>query len=131
VIVLLVVNLLCTRWLDREWDRWIAAGSGEKIEARLTKMRTGKVMRHPVRWITGGSILFVGLAALITNPVLVIVVARLVGGKPVPRGRITLASIAYAIGMSVLCCAIGFGIGEGVGPHSGGVVALGGLRSIR
>jgi hypothetical protein len=55
VALVLAFNLWAYRWIDREWDGWIAGERGQKIEKKLAKMRTGRFMSHPVRWVTSGS----------------------------------------------------------------------------
>jgi hypothetical protein len=65
-VVLTVVNTALCTWVDRWWDLF-AAGPGIKIEERLEKMRRGRFMRHPVRWITGGSAFWYSLAAMLSK----------------------------------------------------------------
>ena len=48
-------------------------------------------------WIEGGSDRQYALASALANPVLVVALARTVGGSPIREGRIRLGSIAYAI----------------------------------
>jgi uncharacterized membrane protein (Fun14 family) len=47
-VALIVINVASCRWLQRHWDSWIA-GNGERIEAKLEKMRASRVMKHPGR----------------------------------------------------------------------------------
>jgi hypothetical protein len=113
VAVVLAFNLWACRWIDREWDGWIAGERGQKIEKKLAKMLTGRFMSHLVRWVTSGSSALFAVAATIINPALVTVVARMLGGQRVGERKILVASLTYAIIESLLWTAIGYGIGEG------------------
>jgi len=77
-------------------------------------MRQRKVMRHPANWITSGSDAWFTLGAMLINPVIVVGIARLVGGAPVTRRRILFASIAYSVFVSLILCALGLGLGDGI-----------------
>ena len=68
--MLIVINVACCRWVQRHWDIWIA-GNGERVEAKLDKMRKSRVMKHPVAWITRGSDWWFALATAIVNPIIV------------------------------------------------------------
>jgi hypothetical protein len=114
VFLILAFNLWACRWIDREWDGWAAGERGQKIEAKLAKMRTGRFMSHPVRWVTSDSSFLFAFGATIINPALVTVVARLLGGGRVGERKIFAASITYAIVESFVWTAIGYGIGQGV-----------------
>jgi hypothetical protein len=87
VALVLAFNLWACRWIDREWDGWIAGERGQKIETKLAKMRTGRFVSHPVRWVTSGSSWLFAVAATIINPALVTVVARMLGGRGSASGR--------------------------------------------
>jgi hypothetical protein len=113
VALVLVFNLWACRWIDRKWDGWIAGERAQKIETKLAKMRTGRLMRHPVRWVTSGSSWLFAVGATIINPALVTVVARMLGGQRVGERKILVASLSYAIIESLLWTAIGYGAGEG------------------
>ena len=112
-VVLCVVNLAACRWLDRQWTVW-ASSYGERLEARLEKMRRGQVMRHPVKWITEGSAAWFVLAALFINVVLAVGVARLISGQPVPEGRTRTAAIVYSVFIAALYAAVGWAVGDNV-----------------
>jgi hypothetical protein len=73
-------------WLSL-WDGWIA-GHGERVEARLEKLRSGRITRHPVEWVRRGSVGWFALAAILLNAVVAVAVARLVGGEPVGARRV-------------------------------------------
>jgi hypothetical protein len=98
VFLILAFNLWACRWIDREWDGWAAGERGQKIEAKLTKMRTGRFMSHPVRWVTSDSSFLFAFGATIINPALVTVVARLLGAgasaseRSSPRPSLTRSS---------------------------------------
>jgi urease accessory protein UreF len=113
VVLVLAFNLWACGWIDREWDRWTAGQRGQKIETKLAKMRTGRFMHHPVRWVTSGSSWLFAVGATIINPALVTVVARMLGGQRVGERRILVASLTYAVVESLLWTAVGFGAGEG------------------
>ena len=109
MLLILAFNLWACHWIDRQWDGWMAGERGQKIEAKLSKLRTGRFMRHPVRWVTSGSsFLFAFAAALVT------VVAHLLGGQRVGERKIFVASLTYAIAASLVFTAIGYGIGKAV-----------------
>ena len=82
VVILTAVNTALCSWLDRSWGPFIA-GPGKRLESRLEKMRNGRVMRHPVRWITEGSSIGYSIAAMLTNAITCVGLARVIGGKPV------------------------------------------------
>jgi hypothetical protein len=92
----------------------MAGERGHKIQAKLSKLRTGRFMRHPVRWVTSGSSFLFAFASTLLNPALVTVVARLLGGQRVGERTIFVASLTYAILSSLVFTAIGFGIGKAV-----------------
>ena len=84
-VVLTLINGACCRWVERQWDAWIA-GNAKRMETALAKRRKSRLMRHPVAWITRGSDAWFTLAAILMNPVIVIALARTIGGPPVgPR----------------------------------------------
>jgi cation transporter-like permease len=85
---------------------------GHKIQAKLSKLRTGRFRRHPVRWVTSGSSFLFAFASTLLNPALVTVVARLLGGQRVGERKILVASLTYAILSSLVLTAIGFGVGK-------------------
>lgn len=111
VVVAIVVNVAAGTYVDGNWDRWIATKPGQKVEAKLTKMRAGRIMRHPVRWITEGSSFLFAAAAFLINPVIVTGIARLVSGKPIGARRIRVASVAYAIFVALVFTALGRAVG--------------------
>ena len=106
----LVLNLLCCRWVNTHWTQF-AAGSGARVERRLEKMRSGGVMRRPVGWIERGSDAQFALAAMLLNAVWVVAFARILGGKPVGRRRIVIASAAYAVGAAGVESLVGWLLG--------------------
>ncbi len=48
------INIACCNWVQRSWDSWIH-GRGAKLEARLEKRRRGRLLKHPLGWITRDS----------------------------------------------------------------------------
>ena len=54
------------------------------------------------------------LAAVIVNAIFVVGVARFLGGGPVDRRRIMLASAAYSITFAAFFAAVGFGAGDAI-----------------
>ena len=114
MLLILAFNLWACHWIDRQWDGWMAGERGQKIEAKLSKLRTGRFMRHPVRWVTSGSSFLFAFAATLLNPALVTVAAHLLGGQRVGEQKIFVASLTYAIAASLVFTAIGYGIGKAV-----------------
>jgi hypothetical protein len=108
--VLTLVNVACCSWLERRGDDH-APG---RIEARLERLGSSRLMRRPVQWITRGSSASFVLAAVIVNAIFVVGVARFLGGGPVDRRRIMLASAAYSITFAAFFVAVGFGAGDAI-----------------
>ena len=99
------------RWVDRRWDDWLS-GNGSRIGKRLDGMRESRLMRHPVGWIERGSDRWYALAAAIANPILVLAMARSIGGEPVGERRILLGSVAYAVPYVAIWTFVGWAFGE-------------------
>ena len=110
-IVLTLVNTALCTWVDRWWDLF-AAGPGRKIEERLEKMRRGRIMRHPVRWITEGSAFWYSLAAMLTNAIQCVGIARIVGGAPVGQRRVRLAAVSFSVFEAGLFALLGWAMGD-------------------
>src|SRR5262249_31590566 len=91
-----LLSIGCCRWLDRRWDEWLL-GDGARIEHRLERMRASRLMQRPVGWIQSSSDRRYAVAAALVNPILVLALAKSVGGIPIGKRRILLGSIAYAI----------------------------------
>ena len=91
-----LLSIACCRWLDRRWDDWIL-GHGARIERRLAGMRASRLMQHPVAWIESTSDRRYAVAAAIVNPILVVALARSIGGRQIGDRRIVVGSIAYAL----------------------------------
>ena len=106
-----MINVASCRWLQRHWESWIA-GNGERVEAKLEKMRASRVMRHPIKWITRGSDWWFALATAIVNPIIVVAAARTIGGQPISERRILIASLAYAVPMAAVFTFTGYVVGE-------------------
>jgi hypothetical protein len=71
-------------------------------------------MRRPVAWIQGSSDRRYALAAAVVNPILVVALARSIGGQPIGYRRILLGSIAYAIPYVAMWSLVGAAIGNAV-----------------
>ena len=110
-VVLTVINTSLCTWVDRWWDLFVA-GPGQKIEARLEKMRRGRIMRHPVQWITEGSAFWYSLAAMLTNAITCVCIARVVGGAPIGRRRVRLAALSFSVFEAGLFALIGWAMGD-------------------
>ena len=109
--VLTFVNITCCTWMQRSWDSWIQ-GQGARLEARLVKLRRGRLLRHPLGWITRDSDVLFTIAAGLIGTVIVVAVARLAGSKPVGQRRVMFGSIAYSIGFAATYTGVGIGIGD-------------------
>ena len=109
--VLTFINLGCCNWIDRHWDGWMAR-YGKRIEKKLEKMRKGRVMRHPVAWITSGSGALFGLAAALTNAINAVVLGRLIGGHPVGERKGLIAAASFSIFVAALGALIGLAAGD-------------------
>ena len=94
--LLTLLNIACSNWIQRQSDSWIA-GNAERLEARLDKLRKGRIMRHPMAWITRGSSGWYALAAALINAITVSALARLIGGERVSERRIRRGALAYSI----------------------------------
>lgn len=106
-----VTNIACCNWMQRSWDIWIR-GHGARLEARLEKLRRGRLLRHPLGWITRDSDVWLTVAAGLIGTVIVVAVARLAGSKPVEQRRIVFASVAYSVGFAATYTGVGVGIGD-------------------
>lgn len=107
------VTLWACEWMLRRWESWIA-GNGSRLERRFEKWRRGRLLKYPVRWIERGSTFWFALASVILGTVIVVAVARLSTGEPVPRRRVVVSAVVYGVWFAALYTAIGFGIGGGV-----------------
>jgi hypothetical protein len=112
-VVIFAINRACCGWLDREWDGWVA-GPGQRIEKRLDKMRSSKIMRYPVGWTQRGSAAWLALAAALINAITVTVAVRLIGGQPVGSRRITVIALGYALYFAAIFSLIGWAAGAAV-----------------
>jgi hypothetical protein len=54
-VVLTPINGACCRWVEQSWGAFIESSFGHRVEQRLAKLRAGRVMRHPVAWMSRGS----------------------------------------------------------------------------
>ena len=93
------IELAFCAWIDRHWDGWEAKAS-PRVRKKIDKWRSGRVMRHVVGWITGGTGVVYGIASLIamfvTDAVVVVTVARMLSGRRLGRGRVLWTCLAAA-----------------------------------
>jgi hypothetical protein len=106
-----LINVACCNWVQQRWDSWIH-GQGAKLEARLEKRRRSRLLRQPIGWITRDSDMWVTIAAGLIGTVIVVAVVRLLGGKPVGRRRVFLASVAYSAGFAATYTGVGVGLDD-------------------
>jgi hypothetical protein len=107
------LSIACSGWVNRRWDDWLS-GNDKRVVSKLETMRASRLMRRPVAWIEGGSDRQYALASALANPVLVVALARSVGGKPI-RGRlIRLGSIAYGIPYVAVWTFFGLALGDAI-----------------
>jgi hypothetical protein len=111
--VLTFINFGCCRWVDGHWDGWMA-GNGKRLDRKLEKWRSNRVMKHPVSWIERGADAWFGLAAALTDAITVVAAARIISGKPVGERRIVIAAVSYAIFCAGLFSLIGLAVGDTV-----------------
>jgi hypothetical protein len=105
------LNIGCCNWLQRSWDTWIR-GHGAALEAKLEQLRRGRLLRHPLHWITRDSDVWLTIAAGLIGTVIVVAVTRLAGAAPVGRRRIVFASAAYSIGFAATYTGVGVGLDD-------------------
>jgi hypothetical protein len=113
VIAVSFLSIACCRWVDRRWDDWLS-GHGKRTEKKLETIRASRLMRRPVAWIQRGTDGRYALAAALANPILVVALARSVGGKPVGERRIVFGSVAYAIPYVAIWSLVGLALGDTV-----------------
>jgi hypothetical protein len=105
------LSIACCRWVDRRWEDWFS-GNTKRIEKRLERMRESRLMSRPVTWIQGSSDRRYAVAAAVVNPILVIALARSIGGQPIGERRILLGSVAYAIPYVAMWSLVGLALGD-------------------
>lgn len=105
--------IVCCTWVDRRWELWVS-GNGTRIETTLSKMRTSRLMRHPVTWLQRGSDRWYAVAAALANPILVGAFARSLTGAPIGERRILLGAVAYAVPYVAIWSIVGFALGATV-----------------
>ncbi len=110
-ILFIVINTACCTWVDHHWGMW-SEGRGKFVEKRLEKMRKGRIMRHPVEWITSGSDRKFAYAAILTNAVVAVTLARIIGGQPVGEKGVRLASVSFSLFAAALFAFIGWAMGD-------------------
>jgi hypothetical protein len=103
------VNIASCNWMQRCWDDWIR-GYGAKLEKRLEKLRRGRLLKHPLGWITRDSTVLLTIAAGLIGTVIVVAVLRLAGSKPIGKRRILYGSVAYAVGFAATYTGVGVAI---------------------
>jgi hypothetical protein len=107
------LSIACCRWVDRRWDDWFS-GNAKRMEKRLGKMRESRLMRRPVAWIQGSSDRRYAVAAAVVNPILVVALARSIGGRPIGERRIVIGCVAYAIPYVAMWSLVGVALGGAV-----------------
>ncbi len=112
-IAVIVLAIACCRWVDSRWEEWFSSNAS-RIEPRLERMRASRLMRHPVAWVQRGPDRWYALASALANPVLVVALARSIGGKPVGERRIVLGSVAYAIPYVALWSLVGLALADAI-----------------
>ena len=99
-----LIELAFCTWVDRHWDSW-EAKAGPRMRKKIDKWRSGRVMRHVAGWITGGTGIVYGIASLIamffTDAVVVVTVARMLGGRRLGRGRVLWTCLAAATAFTI------------------------------
>jgi hypothetical protein len=111
---LIFTNVACCTWVDDHWDGWVASGKAKKVEKRIEKLRTGRLMRHPVEWIRRGSDVWFALAAALINAITVIAIARVIAGQRLGAHRVLVASVAYSLFFAALFSLLGFALGDAI-----------------
>ena len=106
------LSIACSTWVNRRWDYWFT-GNDTRIVKKLEMMRRSRLMRRPEAWIERGSDRQYALVSALANPILVVALARSVGGKPSER-RIRLGSIAYAIPYVAMWTLLGLLVGDAI-----------------
>jgi hypothetical protein len=105
------LSIACCRWVDRRWEDWFSSNA-KRMEKRLERMRESRLMRRPVAWIQGSSDRRSAVAAAVVNPILVVALARSIGGQPIGERRIVLGSVAYAIPYVAMWSLVGLALGD-------------------
>jgi hypothetical protein len=72
--LLTLLNVACCSWLERR-GHGRRADRPSRIEARLERLGSSRLMRRPVGWITDGSAAWFALAAVTVNAIFVVGVA--------------------------------------------------------
>ena len=112
-IAVVFLTIACCSWVDRRWEDWFS-GNASRIGKRLEAMRASRLMKHPVGWIERGSDGRYALAAAVANPILVLALARSIGGKPIGERRVVLGSVAYAIPYVAIWSLVGLALGGAI-----------------
>lgn len=105
------LSIACSGWLNRRWDDWLS-GNDRRVARKLEVMRASRLMTRPVAWIERGTDRQYALASALVNPVLVVAVARSVGGEPIHGRRIRLGAVAYAIPYVAMWTLFGLALGD-------------------
>lgn len=111
--VLVPINIVSCRWIDRHWDGWMAS-HGKRVESKLQKIRKGRIMSHPAKWVTGASDGLYVIAAAVTSGITAVSLARVISGRPVGEHRVIVAAVTYGIFCSGLWALIGFLAGDAI-----------------
>ncbi len=104
----LVVNLAAGSWIDGSWEAWSAEGIGQRFEARLQKVRTGRTGARIVSLIERGSEIAFAIAAALANAVVVIGLARALAGKPIGHQKVVAAAVGYSVFFAAIFALLGW-----------------------
>ena len=105
-------SLVCCTWLLRRWDQWELSPSGARLERRLDKLRTNRVLKYPVGWLSHGSLVLFTIASAILGAVFGVAVFRWATGAHLSRGRVLVASIAAGLWFAAFNSGIGAAVGR-------------------
>ena len=92
--IVALINVGCCYWVVGERAAF-SDGAGGRLEKRLEGMRNGRVMRRPIGWISDGGAGRFALAAILTNAIMAVAAASMLGVR-VDGRRILYASVAFA-----------------------------------
>jgi len=89
-----LMNLLVCAWINRQWQSWV---TGSRVEAKLHKIRDGRLARRPVAWISRGSPVWFALAAIALTAGQVVVLFRLATGRATSKAQEIAAAFGEAV----------------------------------
>ena len=101
----------CT-WIDGNWALWYAK-AGPRVQEKVEKWRGEGLMGRAVDKITSGSTRGYAIAAILASPVIVVTIARAVGGRTVGKARVVWVSLAYSATMASIVTLLGAAVRAG------------------